>query len=145
MVDYSNNTWTVGGPIGFQQKQSILGSSTGASLGASGINLTHEMKIIAGIGAGGFAAGPYFALITAVGLFKGPDISAIECRQSTIVVTMTGGIGYLIPKPIADAINFVLGALHVHYQVKTFEGIQAKPMGILDSSSTLPGCGPEKK
>jgi hypothetical protein len=145
MVDYSNNKWTVGGPIGFNQKQSILGSSTGASLGASGINLTHEMKIIAGIGAGGFAAGPYFALITAVGLFKGPDISAIECRQSTIVITMTGGIGYLIPKPIADAINFILGALHVHYKVNTFEGIQAKPLPILDSSSTLPGCGPEKK
>jgi len=64
----------------------------------------------------------------------------IQCRESTVVVGMSGGIGYLIPKPITDAINFILGALQIRYRVDSFGGVESKPMTIVNSTTTLPGC-----
>ncbi len=59
-VGYFGKKRDVLGPIGFTAKQSMLQTSNGISIGAAGLNMGHEMKVIAGIGAGGFAAGPYF-------------------------------------------------------------------------------------
>jgi hypothetical protein len=139
-IGYDGKGWGLFGPSGFTQKQTIMGSAGGISLAASGLNLTHQMKIVYGVGALGLATGPYFALNSAVGLFKGSDLGMIQCRESTLVVGMSGGIGYLIPKPITDAINFILGTLHIRYKVDSFGGVESKPMTIINTTSTLPGC-----
>jgi hypothetical protein len=139
-VGYDGKSWGLFGPSGFSTKQSIMKSADGISIAASGLNLTHQMRAVFGVGAWGFATGPYFALNTAVGLFKGSDAGMIQCKESTVVVGMSGGIGYLIPKPITDAINFILGALHIRYRVDSFGGVESKPMTIVNQTSTLPGC-----
>lgn len=115
-------------------------SADGLSMAASGLNLTHQMKVVFGVGAFGFATGPYFSLNSAAGLFKGSDLGMIQCKEATIVVGMSGGIGYLIPKPVADVINFVLGTLKISYQVPSSGGLETAPMTIVNSTSTLPGC-----
>lgn len=139
-VGYDGKGWGLFGPSGFTQKQTIMKSADGISIAASGLNLTHQMKVVFGVGAFGLATGPYFALNSAAGLFKGSDLGIIPCKEATLVVGMSGGIGYLIPKPITDAINFVLGTLQIRYKVDSFGGVESKPMTIINSTSTLPGC-----
>jgi hypothetical protein len=120
-------------------------SAAGISIGAAGLDLSHQMKIVFGVGALGFAAGPYFELNTGVGLFKGSDLGTIQCKEATIDVSMAGGIGYLIPKPVKDAINFILGALHIRYRIDGEGGISVKePLKIINTTQTLPGCGAAK-
>jgi hypothetical protein len=49
----------------------------------------------------------------------------IPCKETTLVVGMSGGIGYLIPKPVTYAINFVLGTLHINYQIDSAGGVSS--------------------
>jgi len=51
----------VAAPAEFQQKANIAETGHGVSFGVSGINLGHSIKVIAGIGVAGFAAGPCFS------------------------------------------------------------------------------------
>jgi hypothetical protein len=55
---------------------------------------------------------------------------------------MSGGIGYLMPKPVTDAINLILGELHIHYRGDGSGCIDSKPMTIVDQSSKLAGVRP---
>ena len=143
-IGYDGKSWGLFGPSGFTAKQSIMKTADGISIAPSGLDLTHQMRVVFGVGAFGLATGPYFALNSSAGLFKGSDLGMIQCKEATIVVGMSGGIGYLIPKPITDAINFVLGTLHIRYQVDSFGGVESKPMTIINSTSTLPGCNAGK-
>lgn len=139
-IGYQNKKWGLAGPLGFSAKQSMLQTAGGISIAASGLNLTHQMKVVFGVGAWGLVTGPYFSLNSAAGLFKGSDLGMIQCREATIVVGMSGGIGYLIPRPITDAINFILGTLHIRYRVDGEGGVSSDPMTIINKTSTLPGC-----
>ena len=139
-IGYDGKSWGLFGPSGFTAKQSLMKTADGISIAPSGLDLTHQMRVVFGVGAFGLATGPYFALNSSAGLFKGSDLGMIQCKEATIVVGMSGGIGYLIPKPITDAINFVLGTLHIRYQVDSFGGVESKPMTIINSTTTLPGC-----
>jgi hypothetical protein len=40
------------------------------------------MKVIVGVGAFGFAAGPYFSFTSAVGAFRNSDIGMLKRRQA---------------------------------------------------------------
>jgi len=144
-VGYDGHQWGVFGPTGFRAKQTIMKSASGISIAASGLNLTHQMRAVFGVGAWGLVTGPYFSLNSAVGLFKGSDLGMIQCKEATTVIGMSGGIGYLIPKPITDAINFILGALHIRYRVDSFGGVESKPITIINTTSTLPGCNAGKE
>jgi hypothetical protein len=44
---------------------------------------------------------------------------------------MSVGIGYLIPKRVTDAINFVLTALNVKHRIGSSGGLQTKPHSIV--------------
>ena len=58
---------------------------------------------------------------------------------------MAGGIGYLIPKPVTDVINFILGTLRINYRVDGEGGLAVKqPLTIINKTQTLPGCGAGK-
>ena len=93
-----------------------------------------------GLGALGFATGPYFGFNSALGLFKGSSLGMIQCKEATFHLGMSGGIGYIIPKLVADVVNALFGALHIKYKVDNFGGIESKPMGLLTQTTTLPGC-----
>jgi hypothetical protein len=139
-VGYSAKKWGLFGPTGFSARQSMLQSAGGISIAPSGLDLSHQMKVVFGVGAFGFATGPFFALNSSVGLFKGSDLGMIPCKEATLIVGMSGGIGYLIPRPVADAINFVLGSLSIKYRVDSEGGLSSEPMDIINSTSTLKGC-----
>ncbi|MCU1383198.1 MAG: hypothetical protein JWL71_1895 [Acidobacteria bacterium] len=139
-VGYDGKQWGLYGPVGFSPKTTLIQTTEGVSLGAMGVNMTHQMRVVAGVGALGFAAGPHFALNTGVGIYQGSDLVQPPCRQATLHIGMSGGIGYLMPKPVTDAINFILGELHIHYRVAGAGSIDSKPMTIIDQSSKLAGC-----
>jgi hypothetical protein len=143
-IGYKDKKWGLAGPLGFTAKQSMLQSAGGVTIAPAGFNLTHQMKVVFGVGAWGLVTGPYFSLNSAAALFKGSDLGTIQCRESTIVVGMSGGIGYLIPKPITDAINFILGTLHIRYRIAGEGGLSSDPMTIINKTSTLPGCKADK-
>ena len=139
-IGYDGHEWALAGPGGFTAKQTVMQTANGISMAASGLNLTHQMKVVFGVGAFGLATGPYFNFNSAVGLFKGSDLGMVQCKEATLVVGMSGGIGYLIPRPVTDAINFILGSLHIRYRVESEGGVSSKPTNIINSTSTLPGC-----
>lgn len=139
-VGYFGGKWDVAGPLGFTAKQSMMQTAAGISIGASGLNMAHQMKVIAGLGAGGFAAGPYFSFTSAVGVFKGSDLGMVPCKEATLVVRLSGGVGYQIPKSVTDAINFLLRALRINHRIEGEGGLSTDPIGIINSSSALKGC-----
>jgi len=53
---------------------------------------------------------------------------------------MSGGIGYIIPKLVADVVNALFGVLHIKYKIDNFGGIESKPLELLSKTTTLPGC-----
>jgi hypothetical protein len=139
-IGYAGKKWGIFGPTGFSARQSMLQSAGGVSIGASGLDLSHQVKAVFGVGAFGFATGPYFGFNSTVGVFKGSDLGMIPCKEVTLIVGMSGGIGYLIPRPVADAINFVLGGLQIKYRVDSEGGLSSAPITIINSTGTLKGC-----
>jgi hypothetical protein len=137
-VGYSRGTWSVFGPIGFAAKESLLQTMGGVSLGDSGLIMMHQLKVIVGIGAVGFVAGPYFAVNSSVGVTRQSDITMLHCREATVRVSLLGGVGYAIPRPVTDAINFFLSALNISYRVTGDGGLSSKPMTIIESSGKAP-------
>jgi hypothetical protein len=139
-VGYFGGKWDVAGPLGFTAKQSMLQTAGGISIAASGVNMSHQMKVISGIGAHGFAAGPYFSFTSAVGVFKGSDLGMIPCKEATLVVRLSGGVGYQIPKSVTDAINGLLRLLGINHRIAGEGGLSTDPLSIINSSSALQGC-----
>jgi hypothetical protein len=137
-VGYSKPKWGVFGPTGFSAKQSLLQTLGGVSLGASGLVMIHQLKIIAGLGAVGFVAGPYFAFNSSVGVTRASDIGMLNCREATLRVSLEGGVGYAIPRPVTDAINFLLRTLNIKYVVNGEGGLSSDPQTIIESSGQAP-------
>jgi hypothetical protein len=133
--------WTVGGPVNFEATQPLLKGTEGVSMGAAGLDLADEIKVIAGIGAAGFVAGPYFRVTPALGVFKGSSAGMIECKEATIDVKMSAGVGYVIPKVVTNLINGILKALNIKYRIDGEGSLRAgDPITLYNNTSTLPGC-----
>jgi hypothetical protein len=142
-VGYFNKSWGIGGPIGFTSNTSMVRSGTGISMAVTGLNLANQIKIIAGVGIHGFAAGPYFTFTTAVGAFRNSDIGMLACNGATLNISMNGGVGYLIPKSITNLINSVLSALNIRYRITGEGGIEpSEALTIINKTSQFGGCKP---
>lgn len=124
----------------------LLESVGGVSFGVSGLVLTHENKIIVGIGAFGFATGPYVALDSTVAIYRHSDLDTLAiCDGATLNVHLAAGIGYLIPQAITDIINTVLRALNIK-PIRGEGGLQMKPMKVFTDFSYRPdsrACRPK--
>ena len=128
-------------PAEFHQKANIAETGHGVSLGVSGINLGHSIKVIAGIGVAGFAAGPYFTFFSAVGLERSSDAGMLACTYAPIKLDMNGGVGYVIPQSVTSAINFILRKLNIKYQIKGEGGLSpSTPLTIVNTGSRTGGC-----
>jgi hypothetical protein len=100
---------------------SVIESIHGVSVGANGLVLAHKARLIVGIGAAGFVAGPYIGVNTALGTSLGSRIGISRhaalpadkeaCRGSTVIMNLVGGIGYSIPSVVANAVNGFLALL----------------------------------
>jgi hypothetical protein len=145
-VGYFNKGWGIGGPIGFTSEQSMTRTGTGISIAVTGLNLANQIRVIAGVGIHGFAAGPYFSFTTAVGAFRNSDIGMIACNGATLNISMTGGVGYLIPKSITNLINSVLSALNIKYRITGEGGLEpSAPLTIINKTSQIGGCKPPEE
>jgi hypothetical protein len=94
-----------------------------------------------GVGAFGFATGPFVSFTSGVGAFRGSDIGMIACNGATINVSLSGGIGYFIPKGISSAINFILRSLNINAKISTEGGLESDTTTLIRKTSAVGGCG----
>jgi hypothetical protein len=111
-----NGNWGVGGPTSFHTNVNLADSMGGNSLGVNGLVFGYGARVIVGIGAFGFVTGPFVGVSTVVGLTKGSDLSVglgvQPCRSAILDMTIKVGVGFAIPEPLRNVLNFVLGQLH---------------------------------
>jgi hypothetical protein len=114
---------------------SLSGDITGVSMGINSIVVAIEQRLLAGLGAGGFAVGPYVGLTSTITALKQATEAAnltlargpvADCRQGTFGMQLNGGIGYALPKPIVKVINFFLRI------------VQARPISDTGTLARLP-------
>jgi hypothetical protein len=148
-LGYRDGAWEIGGPTRFSTKTSALASIKGASLGVTGFVLVHQVKVMVGIGAFGFATGPYAALTSSLAVTRHSDAAGLawgpptvrgiaRCKQATIGMQMAVGIGYAIPQPVTKAINAVLSVLNVKHRIGSSGGLETKPLNIVRTANWEP-------
>jgi hypothetical protein len=136
-----NGQWEIGVSVGFSTKQSLLTTGSGVSIGANGVVFAHQLKVIAGLGVAGFVAGPYLSISSAASLTKGSDLGMVRCQKATLLIRVSGGVGYAIPQSIANLTNAVLKALNIKYEIVGDGGFQNKePRTMVNKESHLKGC-----
>lgn len=140
-VGVVDKQWTVKGPVNFSTQQNMMKTTDGVSIGAEGLNLTDDIKVIAGIGASGFAAGPYFRVTSALGVFQGSSLGMIACKEATIDVKLSGGVGYVIPKAVTNFFNVILRGLNIKYRIDGEGSLRSgDALQLFSDTSTLKGC-----
>lgn len=113
-VGYSKPNWHVGAPSDFSGRETLLNSVQGVSLAVGALSLTHQIKVIGGFGAFGFAVGPYVFLSNNINVTRHGDTDTLaRCIFTGFNMDAGTGVGYVIPQPITDAINFILRTLNL--------------------------------
>ena len=90
-------------------KNNLAGMISGVSMGINSFIFAFNQRLMVGVGALGFAAGPYVDLLTTLTVLKQSSATSFDCRQATFAVSLGAGIGYSMPKVVASVINAVLG------------------------------------
>lgn len=138
---YRNSTFGVLGPTIRTVNRSMLQSTKGLSLGANGIVVAHQMKVMVGIGAGGFKVGPYAGFNTSVGVTRGSDmargVQEEPCKMATLVLSLRPGFGWQVPKWFAGAVNFFLGLVGLK-KIPFEGGINGDDHKILNRTAWAP-------
>lgn len=89
-------------------KNNLAGLISGASMGINSFVFAFSQRLMVGVGALGFAAGPYVDLLTTLTTLKQSSTTWADCRQATFEMSLGAGIGYSMPKVVATVINAVL-------------------------------------
>jgi len=143
-MGYHQGSWGAGAPTSLTSRYNLANTLGGTSVGVNGLVMGYGGRVIVGIGAFGFVTGPYLGYNTSVGVTRGSNLNAIlvpRCRSSVLDISMKVGIGYSIPQPVTNAINFLLRALNV----KTIEsegGIGHTEPVVHKTDVTPAGCTP---
>lgn len=107
----------LGGPVIKVVNDGMVQGMRAISLGASGMVLSHQVRVLAGIGGFGFRVGPYVALTSSVGVAHASSLARPlqpnVCRSATVAMHVAPGIGWQIPQLIATGVNAILGLLRV--------------------------------
>ena len=94
-------------------KNNLAGLISGESMGINSFIFAFNQRLMVGVGALGFAAGPYVDLLTTLTTLKQSSATWADCRQATFEMSVGAGIGYSMPKVVASVINAVLGLFGV--------------------------------
>ncbi len=115
---YRNGDWGVHKPEGPFVRSSLLDSVRGISVGANGVVLTYKATFTLGLGALGFKAGLNLGFVVATGVARGsalaqffplaPGTRGIDCRGASLDIDLNYSVGYTIPKPVQEVVNFFL-------------------------------------
>ena len=101
----TQGSYDLSGPIGVQNgtavaptltvKESILDNITGVTIGPSAAVLASRVKILLGVGAPGFAAGPFSSVTVAVGFGRGSVLGTpvADCKTASLNLWIGGGTG----------------------------------------------------
>lgn len=144
-VGYRGGRIGVSGPGGFTAAQGLIDSINGASAGPSGLLISHQIRLIVGIGAFGFVTGPYFAMTTAMGVSRHSDLDQLaRCRGDVVNIVVSAGVGYFMPRVVTDGINTVLRALNLG-EIANEGGVEVlEPTKLVDRQNVVPAikaCG----
>jgi hypothetical protein len=137
-AQYSNGSLTPLGPLGFSGIPAFVSSIGGESLGINGLIIGYQLRMIVGIGAFGFAAGPSFTLVGRVGVTNTAAEAAVPCKFGSVNVQLGVGLGYSLPTVITSAINAILSTLNIKAisssdAVETFATIINKGLSVPDT------------
>ncbi|TCO44702.1 hypothetical protein [Actinocrispum wychmicini] len=112
-------SWTFSGPLGFDgtnvvvptvtEKDDMLKSLQGVSIGINGIVAAFQYRIMIGMGVPAAAAGPYAKVIVSAGLTNGSDAGMVKCKNVSLTLSAGAGVGTTLNKTVASAIEKVLG------------------------------------
>ncbi|MGC9665335.1 hypothetical protein ACNTMW_02130 [Planosporangium sp. 12N6] len=125
---YADGSFGARVPQGFQVRNSLTNSIDGVSIGVNGMIVAYQARFYVGIGAFGFTAGLYFGLTASVGVTRGSSAGLIVCRGASLDILANYGVGYTIPAPVADVINFFL---------KTFKTAPVKNSGGIGATTKV--------
>jgi hypothetical protein len=143
-VGYRDGALSLGGPTRFSVKVNPAGTLEGVSLGATGMVLAHSVRVIVGVGAFGFATGPFVRLNSSLGISRDSDLVSMRmCRSASVGSSLSVGLGYVMPKAVTSAINFILRSLNLE-EIKGEGGTESEPTRIIESHVVVPpiaACG----
>lgn len=111
-LDYrGGGNWGVGGPnLRFQEN--LARSVGGLSMGINDLTFGIDQRLLVGVGTLGFATGPYVELLSRLGARKSASLG-FDCRVASFSMDLGGGVGYSMPRVVAQVINFFLGLVHI--------------------------------
>jgi hypothetical protein len=107
-ASYTNQGWNLSKPTA-TVSNNLAGMISGVSMGINSFVFGFNQRLMVGVGALGFAAGPYVDLLTSLTTLKQSSATWYDCRQATFALQLGAGIGYSMPKVVAKVINAVLG------------------------------------
>jgi hypothetical protein len=140
-VGYVNKEW---GATGMQMtlKQNLADAVGGVSVGINSLVFGINQTLMVGLGAFGFATGPYVALVSTITALDQSSIAMRPCRQGTFNMQVYAGIGYSIPKVVAAVVNFFFSLVHVQPIQASGDVVRMKTPKILveRKDEIPPGC-----
>lgn len=138
---YDGKNFSTSGPS-FTLENNLVRDMNGISIGPEQMVLTHEARVIVGVGAWGFVTGPYVGLNSALVVRHGSSIGIVVCEGAAIDSNLTAGVGYSMPQPVTNAINFILRALNAK-PIQGHGGFQAARFNLfhVESEPTAKICG----
>ncbi len=139
-IGYDHGSLGVDAPVGFHTRKNLVDSINGPSIGINSFVLAYSFRVLVGLGAGGFAFGPYFSFINGISLLNGSDLAIVKCKGATYTMDLGYGVGYSMPKPVAAVINFFLRALNLG-QIQRQGGISFGSQRLI----TIAGVEPKVK
>lgn len=111
-MDYRHPFWSITPPE-MKLKNNLADAVGGISVGINSLVFAVDQRLLVGVGALGFATGPYVNLLSNITALKQAS-QAVDCRQGTFGMQLGGGIGWAMPKVVAKVINFFLGLVHIN-------------------------------
>ncbi len=106
-------------------------------MGINSLAFGLRQQLLVGIGAFGFATGPYLALSTGVSALKQASEAMVDCRQATLTMDFSAGVGWTLPKPIVSVVNFLLNALNVAPLLASGSFLEMKPERMVEYKGSL--------
>lgn len=125
---YRPGHFTVNTPGTITATTDAVDNVNGISVGVSGLVLAYQAKLILGLGAFGFATGLELGLNASWGITNGSAIGIVKCRQATLTMTGTVGIGWSIPRALAAVVNTILSIFHT--KIPSSGGLRSAPATI---------------
>jgi len=148
----AQGNYKLNGPLGMEggkvviptleEKQAMVNSMGGISLGASGVVLATEIRFLVGLGTPVFIAGPYSKFIGSLGLTRGSVLGfAPVCSKTTLKFDAAAGIGAQFTKkflPNSRIYNLIGEKMKTEFEMEEIKKEIWKP--IDSASPDIPRC-----